>query len=291
MSRERARRAVRRWVASRSFPGKRRLLVDQHLLPFARLAWFARLLEPRPGEAVREVVEAVPGTLLEVDLRSAAQRAVAYRLSDESELALIRSIVRPGDVAVDAGANIGLFTTSLARAVGEAGGVHAFEPNPETFQQLERNVRLNGLSNVHLNRLALSDSSGSAMLRSPVANEPGLASLSGEGDPVAEVTVTTLDEYSTAADIETIAFLKLDVEGAELDALRGAQGLVEDGRVRRILFEVLQGSTAVQAHLGAYGFQLFALTNDPSSPTRPCRPDERFAYANLLAVAPGAAPE
>ena len=74
------------------------------------------------------------------------------------------AFLRPGDVFLDVGANVGLYTIAAARIVGNAGRVHAFEPCSQTFSRLEENVLLNGFGNVSCHRLALSDSNAEAQL-------------------------------------------------------------------------------------------------------------------------------
>src|SRR5438094_750470 len=76
----------------------------------------------------------------------------------------IESLVHPGDVAVDVGANIGYHTLIFARAVGERGRVFAYEPDPDNFRLLRRNVELNGYRNVRPFQAAVSDRSGTLTL-------------------------------------------------------------------------------------------------------------------------------
>ena len=76
----------------------------------------------------------------------------------------LKAHVGPGQTAIDLGANIGYFTLLLAQLVGQDGQVVAFEPDPENFQLLERNVRANGYTNVAVRREAVADYSGRAPL-------------------------------------------------------------------------------------------------------------------------------
>lgn len=283
--REALRRAARRWVASHQFPGRRTLLVDHHLLPAAPLRLLSDMLIPVDGELAHEVVEVGDGVRLEVDLRSLAQRAIAYGLSDERELETVGDILVSGDVVLDVGANIGLYTVACACAVGRTGAVHAFEPNPAVADQLARNIALNSLVNVYVHRRAVSDVPGRVVVRSPDAHEPGLATIVGPGRPVAEVETVTLDNFAEEHGISRIALLKLDVEGAETMALRGARELISARRIERVLFEVLGGTTAAQEALHSAGYRLeVILPPHTSDRSRPCAPSERFAYANILAT-------
>lgn len=284
--REGLRRAARRWVASHQFPGRRPLLVDHHLLPAARLRLLSDMLVPADGELSHEVVEVAAGLRLEVDLRSLAQRAIAYGLSDERELEIVQGILTSGDVVLDVGANIGLYTVACARVVGRTGAVHSFEPNPPIADQLARNIQLNSFVNVYVHRCAVSDVRGRVVVRSPDAREPGLATIIGPGRPVADVETVTLDDFAEEYGISRIALLKIDVEGAEIMVLHGAQELISARRIERVLFEVLGGTTAAQEALDSAGYRLEVIlpAGDYSERSRPCRPSERFTYANILAT-------
>lgn len=282
--RTRIRRRAFRWAARHRFPLRRELLVQHHLLPAARLRYLSDLLIPRAeGDSV-EVVELSDGRRFELDLRSLAQRAIAYELSDEVELELLRELLRDGDVAFDVGANIGLYSVAMARATGPSGGVYAFEPHPTTADRLERNLRLNNLENVHVSRAAVSSAGGEAVLRVPDLAEPGLATITGRGEALATVSTVTLDAVAAEHGVTRIALLKLDAEGAEEAILAGAAELLANRSIQRILFETLDGSVSVQAQLVEMGYRLeVVLPPGEASVTRPCSADEHFAYANILA--------
>ena len=79
---------------------------------------------------------------------------------EPSETSWFLRVVKPGDTFVDVGANAGYYTIIGSRLVGEKGKVYAFEPEPAMFALLEKNVRLNGLTNVVLERKALSNKQG-----------------------------------------------------------------------------------------------------------------------------------
>lgn len=143
--------------------------------------------------------------------------------------------VRPGQVALDLGANHGYYTLLLADLVGPGGKVHAFEPNPRLGELLGRNLALNGFSGVaEVRGEAVGDEAGGATARFVVPlHDPKNAHLAplGSGPPpdldasrfaVHEVPLTTLDEAVPGrAD-----FVKVDVEGAEEAVWRGMQALV-----------------------------------------------------------------
>ena len=129
-----------------------------------------------------------------------------------------------GGVAVDVGANIGYFTCLAARAVGPRGVVHAIEPAPENVEALKRNVRLNGFRNVVVHAVAAADVADVRTLRlTTEVTHHGLYDHPASRT-VAEVRVPTapLDAL-----VEVPAnLIKVDVEGAEVEVLRGMEGLL-----------------------------------------------------------------
>jgi FkbM family methyltransferase len=141
--------------------------------------------------------------------------------------ACLREVHR-GDTVLDIGANYGYFTLLLSDLVGPSGRVHAFEPVPTTWQRLNDTVRSSALfTNVTLHRAAVSASDGMATIHLP-GEDSGQASLrrqdSGSWEHHSQVetfTVPTvaLDTHESTA--RPIAFIKCDVEGAELPALQG----------------------------------------------------------------------
>lgn len=179
-----------------------------------------------------------------------------------------------GELAIDAGANIGYMTSIMAARVGPAGRVIACEPWPENFSELKANAerwrRENGLENVVVLERALADRSGSARFKAPL--DPGNLGLGALVDPRAEidagpratdareieVKVDRLDQLVT--DDSTVALLKIDVEGHELQVLRGAEKLLAAGRIRDIVFEEHRRyPTPVTRYLEQFGYQIFAM--------------------------------
>ena len=125
-----------------------------------------------------------------------------------------------GDIVVDAGANAGFFTLRHAPMVGPSGRVYAFEPNAEVLELLERNVRVNGLSQVRAFKKALSERSGVIRFSSDQRTTScGHVSTEGEGGELVECT--TLDELVEQEQLPRIDLLKMDVEGHEPHVVRG----------------------------------------------------------------------
>ena len=139
---------------------------------------------------------------------------------------LLRRHLRPGDVFVDGGANIGIYTVLASRLVGETGKVIAVEMMPDTAARLERHVEANAIHDVvTIVRAALSDTAGQTLTASVELGRYGQASISGEARSTClavqrvEVPTITLDDL--CGDVDAVRMIKLDLEGAELAALKG----------------------------------------------------------------------
>lgn len=145
---------------------------------------------------------------------------------------IVDATVRKGDVAIDVGANSGLYTDRLARLVGREGAVYAFEPNPRCTRELRRIAASRG--NVSVIVAAASDRHGSATLSVPKeAGRPndamGTIELrGGSASETFEVKTTTLD--SELANVTGVRFLKCDVEGHEHEVIAGGRALLERER-------------------------------------------------------------
>lgn len=182
-----------------------------------------------------------------------------FGMVDGRETQAIARLVQPGDICVDAGANSGWYTVHLGDLAGQAGMVHAFEPDPRAFAQLSENVALNqSRATVRLNNVALGRSAGTMPLyttrNSQLSSLHPIAPdfLPHQPDAQASVcprqaSVTTLDAYAGTAGLECIDFLKLDVEGSEFDVLRGGEQVMRMRPVPPVLYVELNPGASHQA--------------------------------------------
>ncbi|MDA0231169.1 MAG: FkbM family methyltransferase [Proteobacteria bacterium] len=140
-------------------------------------------------------------------------------------------LLKPGDVALDIGANIGAHTLPIARLVGTRGCVHAFEPTAFAFTKLQANIARNAdlAQRIKAQQILLSDggadSPPAAVAASwPLGVRPGGHPVHGGHDmTTAGAAAETLDTYVAREGIERIDFIKLDVDGNECQVLRGGQ--------------------------------------------------------------------
>jgi FkbM family methyltransferase len=138
------------------------------------------------------------------------------------EYAAFRAAAAPGAVALDVGANVGAYALLLGMWTRPGGRVYAFEPSRQAFDGLAAHVRLNGLEGiVHPVRAAVSDTVGTAALAAEGHHGTSRLARGGEGGTETVETVT-IDDFCAREEIVP-TLIKIDVEGWELEALRGAR--------------------------------------------------------------------
>lgn len=172
---------------------------------------------------------------------------------------LVRKVTKSGMVALDIGANVGYYTRLLSTLVGSSGHVFAFEPNPHIFSLLRRNT--GKLNNVSLVEMAVGHIVGQATLYDSLS-ESGGASLRYDAREVADlravhlgqtlaprlvenlpsasykVRTTSVDSYLAERHIPEVNVVKIDIEGAEMDALRGMEDFVQRSKEMTMFIEL-----------------------------------------------------
>lgn len=235
-----------------------------------RLAWVVR----GPGESQYATLPLPWGVPIRCRLSDAIGGAIA-RIG-VFELVVTEALWRladPGELTVDAGANIGYMTSVLAARVGASGRVISFEPHPEVFAELRANTdawsRISRLAPVDARQVALSDTSGELELvvGEDFADNHGVATLASsapDGAPRGEqgrrwpVRVTTLDEV--LGPDARVGVLKVDVEGHERKLFEGARRVLSGRHIRDIVFEAHGGyPSPVTDLLEGHGYRVFAL--------------------------------
>lgn len=181
----------------------------------------------------------------------------------ESEVDFVRSYLRPGDCAVDVGANFGVYTTALAAAVGQSGKVFAFEPAALTATYLRSSIAINKLPQAVVVQAALSDHGGQARLN--IGESPEESALIPEAELSTEtsefVELLRLDDFLSAQTAPPVSLLKIDAEGHELSVGHGARETI----LRHdplVLFEIKHDSTpefGFMDFLGQLGLAIYRL--------------------------------
>ncbi len=150
---------------------------------------------------------------------------------------ILQKKIKEGDVVVDIGANIGYHTLLMAKLADRKGKVYAFEPHPDNFALLKKNVEANGYSNVVLEQKAVSNKKGRANLyldREDKSVKHSLLQHENTKNASVEVDSVTLDDYFKN---QTVDFIKMDIEGAEHYALLGMQKLLLKNKTVKIILE------------------------------------------------------
>ena len=189
------------------------------------------------------------GRRLFADLSTGMTQTVYFLGEYESDITdKVVTLVREGDTCIDAGANFGWYTTLLRKLCGDSGAVHAFEPVPASYRELERNYKLMGSpGNVVVNQAALGDEEKTLTINLFKGLPTGHASLSDHGRDDAvrfECRMTTLDGYLERNGVGQVDFVKVDIEGAEMMFLKGAGKLFEQEVAPVILMEMAVRQTS-----------------------------------------------
>ncbi|MEP4987089.1 MAG: FkbM family methyltransferase [Paracoccaceae bacterium] len=189
-----------------------------------------------------------------LDLRKWSDRIFYFldRWYDLPTQLVAEAFVKKGNHVLDVGANYGHFALSAASIVGETGRVDAFEPNPVVYSRLVQHISLNDLSHVTPHNLGAADQEMTLELNVPRVNsgEGTFGKSEYEDKDVISCQVRRLDDVMRGSRID---FIKIDVEGFEVNALKGAQEIIEQQRPI-ILTEIVNshlenaGSSTTELH-------------------------------------------
>ena len=180
------------------------------------------------------IKEIAPGVRLFIDLSDHMIGLNILRGQYErDEIRFVRRLLKPGDSAIDVGGHIGFFTMQMAAAVGPDGRIYAFEPLDSNANLLERSIAENGFGDrVRFQRAAVGAAPGTATLTFPVEtlNSGGAYLLRNGSAPLAgnqkkDVPLVALDALELR---RPVRFIKMDVEGAEPQVLRGAARILKE---------------------------------------------------------------
>jgi len=153
---------------------------------------------------------------------------------ETEEIRTATNLAKSGTTAIDVGANVGLFTIPLAKAIGAKGTILAFEPLPNNVRRLNGNIRRNNLDNVVVLSAAASTRSGRTVFH--LGQDPAYSSLVSitedrmDTGATIEVETVTLDDVWSSRQRPEVSLIKLDVEGGEFDVLGGSTDLLRHCR-------------------------------------------------------------
>ncbi|MCW3123116.1 MAG: methyltransferase, FkbM family domain protein [Flavipsychrobacter sp.] len=184
---------------------------------------------------------------------------------------VLEQYVKEGDIVIEAGANLGSETVLLSKMVGK-GRVYGFEPNPYTFDRLKTNVAINELTNVEVFDIAMGEKNGSISFNIYPKNfcNAGMSSKYMETPLTRKITVQqqTLDSFVKAHNISKVDFLKMDIQGAEMDLLKGAGETMAKYKPKVFLeaLEVYNDVKAMYEELKKYGYTVHNISDEGTTP-------------------------
>ena len=257
-----------------------------------RLVWWNAQAQNR----IKFVAMLQQGVKIYLYFDSELSKYIFFNEFELKERHFLNTFLRPGDVFVDVGANIGLFTLIAAYLVGANGRVYSFEPTLEIYQRLNENIRANGFGNVHSYQWALSDTESEGSL---FKSEDGYDAWNSFAKPIAGGTFTTETVHCKRWDdfahdnnlMENIAMMKIDVEGWETWVLKGAFEMLSRKDAPVLLVEFTEdaarsaGSSCTQLYksLEELGYKMF-IYDDKYRTIAPEPLRDSYSHINLIAA-------
>lgn len=241
-------------------------------LACSRYAWSRALVDGVLRYMVPEQVQ-LGGVVVALNQRDpVVSGSLALGIYEPHESRLFVQQLRAGDVVFDVGANVGYYTALAAHAVGPQGKVVAFEPEPVNFSTLQRTVALNQFTNVLCQQLAVAEAAGVGTLYLSERNSGDHRLYQhGTGQQTSTVRTVDLDSFATDHGFGRLDVLKMDIQGAEGLALRGAEQLLLRCRPRLFLEFYPDGLQATGVVPGEFlhwltqrGYTIFEVREVPS---------------------------
>ena len=238
----------------------------------------------RPGSTHKILRGALKG--MEFRMSESTGFAALYSGNERANQELYASLVREGDTVVDAGANWGVHTLCLARLVGASGKVHAFEPHPGVVKELRWNVERNGLRQVSIHACGLLDKAAVLPFVLGASTKSSHVSASAETSTSSvSVPCKTLDSLVSELGLRSLRLLKLDVEGAESLALKGAADAIARFRPHLVIELHTPEQDLEVAHLlTAWNYTLTRLEGPPILHLDRSWPDPKGVWGTIHAA-------
>jgi FkbM family methyltransferase len=217
-------------------------------VPVRGMHRFSRDVGPRLAPAHGTDRIRIGGVDFPIDHTNDTHRYIYYGAYEQETVRHMRDALRPGDVAIDGGANIGYITAEMAASVGPTGHVYAFEPSRACHALLARLAAQAG--NIEIVAGAVSSRTGAGAFfdteRVFTSGYGVLGDISKPPDAIPyDVPTWALDDFCAERGVARLRYLKLDVEGSELAALRGAERLLHTGSIDFVHVELSFGESDV----------------------------------------------
>ncbi len=214
---------------------------------------------------------------------------------EEAEIAFLKKFLSKGNIFFDIGANIGLFSLYAANIVGDEGKVHGFEPTPTTFSRLKENVDLNSYTNVISKNIGLSNLNQTLQFHISTNGYDAWNSFANLNELVNSETIQiptiTLDQYIVDNQIKHIDLMKIDVEGWELNVLKGATKLLTSSDAPTLLVEFTETNAFAAGYycgelfdyVQSFGYKWYSYDVKTNS-LQPQIKKLHYPYENLIAI-------
>jgi FkbM family methyltransferase len=197
-----------------------------------KIYYFLGLDKSMAGDIVLRIISKIKKWTPHPNGSFGTEMRLLLRFYEPESVAVCKKIIKPGMTVLDIGADIGYYSLLFSKLVKETGRVYAFEPDPEVFDILSKNIKSSKYKNIHIVQSAISDRSGKAVFFE--SEKPGRHSLfdtSGQDQDFKikkrlEVDVVTIDDFLLKHDNPKIDFVKIDIEGAEIKALLGMKNTI-----------------------------------------------------------------
>lgn len=215
---------------------------------------------------------------------------------EKDELLFLQRFLHPGDICIDIGAHIGLFSLHASSIVGETGMVYAFEPTQKTFSRLQENISLNSAKNIQAIHTALSNTDGTAELHVASSGYDAWNSLAkpslGTIQNTETISTKTFDTFVQTIDRKhAIKFIKIDVEGWEIPVLEGGKEFLSQPIAPTLLVEftdqnaINAGYTCTELYnlLISFGYDLYTY-DSIHNVLIPEELRDEYPYVNIIAT-------
>ncbi|MEM0144066.1 MAG: FkbM family methyltransferase [Candidatus Parvarchaeum sp.] len=174
----------------------------------------------------------------------------------------IKKNLKPGGSFIDVGANSGYYSLLASNIVGESGVVYSFEPFPQSYNRLKKNIELNMIRNIKIFNIALSSYDGVGVLNVSKSSD-GLNSLENIS-LVSETIKVNVNKLDTLLGEKTVDMIKIDAEGSELDIIKGARAVLTKTRYLKIIYEINRSfykTEHIMDELNTMGFASFTFND------------------------------
>jgi len=210
----------------------------------------ARILLPKPEHKIIMKTKHDFNLLIDPKVGKGVERCLYnFGTYEFGILKLMENLLRKGDIFVDVGANIGLMSIHASLIVSETGRVLSFEAHPNTIKILQHNIQLNNVENVTAMQLALGSKKSRGKIYSNLHINRGSASLLRPDfkSECFDVEIARFDDFYQSKCLPTIRMVKIDIEGFELEALKGFGNILSGKNAPILIIECSEGRENYQS--------------------------------------------